>query len=97
MAAGLGSMVAGMSRGKKAYVQYERELSDALARLAELREEEFAWWLSHTPVPAVTPHTITKPASLRGVVSKVRKSGWAVSKVEKSGDQPAVPRRIVRR
>jgi formiminotetrahydrofolate cyclodeaminase len=27
-----------MSRGKKAYVQYERELSDALARLAELRE-----------------------------------------------------------
>jgi glutamate formiminotransferase len=39
MAAGLGSMVAGMSRGKKAYVQYERELSDALARLAELREQ----------------------------------------------------------
>jgi formiminotetrahydrofolate cyclodeaminase len=28
-----------MSRGKKAYVQYERELSDALARLAELREQ----------------------------------------------------------
>lgn len=39
MAAALGSMVAGMSRGKKAYVQYERELSDALARLAELREQ----------------------------------------------------------
>jgi formiminotetrahydrofolate cyclodeaminase len=38
MAAALGSMVAGMSRGKKAYVQYERQLSDALARLAELRE-----------------------------------------------------------
>jgi glutamate formiminotransferase len=38
MAAALGGMVAGMSRGKKAYVQYERELSDALARLAELRE-----------------------------------------------------------
>ncbi len=38
MAAALGSMVAGMSRGKKAYVQYERELSDALARLAEMRE-----------------------------------------------------------
>ena len=32
-------MVAGMSRGKKAYVQYERELSDALARLAEMREQ----------------------------------------------------------
>jgi len=39
MAAALGSMVAGMSRGKKAYAQYERELSDALARLSELREQ----------------------------------------------------------
>jgi len=32
-------MVASMSRGKKAYVQYERELSEAIARLSELREE----------------------------------------------------------
>jgi formiminotetrahydrofolate cyclodeaminase len=32
-------MVAGMSRGKKAYQQYERELSDAIARLNHLREE----------------------------------------------------------
>jgi glutamate formiminotransferase / formiminotetrahydrofolate cyclodeaminase len=39
MAAGLASMVAGMSRGKKAYVQYESQLSEALARLAQLREE----------------------------------------------------------
>src|SRR5229473_422262 len=39
MAAGLAAMVASMSRGKKAYVQYERELSDAIARLAQLREE----------------------------------------------------------
>ena len=39
MAAGLGSMVAGMSRSKKAYVQYEPQLSQALARLAQLREE----------------------------------------------------------
>jgi len=39
MAAGLAHMVAAMSRGKKAYVQYERELSDALARLSVLREE----------------------------------------------------------
>ncbi len=39
MAAALGAMVAGMSRGKKAYVQYERQLSDALARLGELREQ----------------------------------------------------------
>jgi glutamate formiminotransferase / formiminotetrahydrofolate cyclodeaminase len=39
MAAGLAAMVAGMSRGKKAYVQYESQLSEALARLAQLREE----------------------------------------------------------
>jgi glutamate formiminotransferase len=39
MAAGLAHMVAAMSRGKKNYVQYQRELSDAIARLAQLREE----------------------------------------------------------
>src|SRR4051812_5689883 len=39
MAAALGHMVASMSRGKKAYLQYERELSDAIARLSQLREE----------------------------------------------------------
>ena len=39
MAAGLGGMVAGMSRGKKAYLQHESQLSDAIARLAEIREE----------------------------------------------------------
>src|SRR5579864_8485018 len=39
MAAGLAHMVAAMSRGKKAYLQYERELSDAISRLSQLREE----------------------------------------------------------
>ena len=39
MAAGLAGMVASMSRGKKAYAQYESQLSEALARLAVLREE----------------------------------------------------------
>ena len=39
MAAGLANMVAAMSRGKKAYLQYEKELSAAIARLAVLREE----------------------------------------------------------
>src|SRR5450432_2483615 len=38
MAAGLAGMVASMSRGKKAYVQYEAQLSEAIARLAVLRE-----------------------------------------------------------
>ncbi|MGB9077429.1 MAG: glutamate formimidoyltransferase [Terracidiphilus sp.] len=39
MAAGLATMVAGSSWGKKAYLQYESQLGDALARLAQLREE----------------------------------------------------------
>lgn len=39
MAAGLAAMVASMSRGKKAYVQHEARLSEAIARLAQLREE----------------------------------------------------------
>jgi glutamate formiminotransferase len=39
MAAGLAAMVASMSRGKKAYVQYETQLSAALGRLEPLREE----------------------------------------------------------
>src|SRR5262249_55896425 len=39
MAAGLATMVAGMSRGKKAYVQHESRLSAALARLGTLKED----------------------------------------------------------
>jgi glutamate formiminotransferase/formiminotetrahydrofolate cyclodeaminase len=39
MAAGLASMVASMSRGKKAYLQYESQLSEAIALLGQLREE----------------------------------------------------------
>ncbi|MGD0413822.1 MAG: glutamate formimidoyltransferase [Terriglobales bacterium] len=39
MAAGLAGMVASMSRGKKAYLQYESPLSQAIARLTQLREE----------------------------------------------------------
>jgi len=39
MAAGLATMVAAMSRGKKAYLQYEPQLSAAIGRLGPLREE----------------------------------------------------------
>ncbi len=39
MAAGLATMVASMSRGKKAYLQFESQLSEAIARLTPLREE----------------------------------------------------------
>jgi glutamate formiminotransferase / formiminotetrahydrofolate cyclodeaminase len=39
MAAALAGMVAAMSRGKKAYLQHEAQLSAAIARLTPLREE----------------------------------------------------------
>src|SRR5271168_5143600 len=39
MAAGLAAMVASMSRGKKAYLQYDSPLSAAIGRLGTLREE----------------------------------------------------------
>ena len=39
MAAGLATMVASMSRGKKAYLQHEAQLSAVIARLTPLREE----------------------------------------------------------
>ncbi len=39
MAAALAGMVASMSRGKKAYLQHEAQLSEAIARLVNLREE----------------------------------------------------------
>ncbi len=39
MAAALATMVAGISRGKKAYAAFDRELTAALARLEALREE----------------------------------------------------------
>jgi len=39
MAAALATMVATMSRGKKAYLQYESQFSEAIARLGPLREE----------------------------------------------------------
>ena len=39
MAAGLATMVASMSRGKKAYLQYEAQLSVAVEKLSSLREE----------------------------------------------------------
>jgi glutamate formiminotransferase/formiminotetrahydrofolate cyclodeaminase len=39
MAAGLAHMVAAMSRGKKAYAQYEPQLSAAVAKLTPMRDE----------------------------------------------------------
>ncbi len=39
MAAGLATMVASMSRGKKAYAQYQPQLSEIISRLSQLREE----------------------------------------------------------
>lgn len=47
--------------------------------LAEMADAEFSWWLSQTPLPAMTSNTITEPAALRAVIKEVRATGWAVS------------------
>jgi IclR family transcriptional regulator, acetate operon repressor len=47
--------------------------------LAEMAEPELSWWLSHTPLTAITPRTITNRSKLSTVVAEVRKTGWAVS------------------
>jgi formiminotetrahydrofolate cyclodeaminase len=39
MAAALATMVASMSRGKKAYLQYESRLSESIAKLSQLKED----------------------------------------------------------
>jgi glutamate formiminotransferase/formiminotetrahydrofolate cyclodeaminase len=39
MAAGLAGMVASISRGKKAYLEHESQLSEAISRLTQLREQ----------------------------------------------------------
>jgi glutamate formiminotransferase/formiminotetrahydrofolate cyclodeaminase len=39
MAAGLATMVATMSRSKKAYAQYQGQLSEVVSRLSQIREE----------------------------------------------------------
>ena len=50
--------------------------------LAELTDSEFDWWLSHAPLESLAPRTIVTPATLRTVVRKVKKEGWACSNEE---------------
>jgi IclR family acetate operon transcriptional repressor len=50
--------------------------------LAEMSDTEFDWWLSHAPLESVAPRTIVSPVTLRTVVRKVRKEGWAMSNEE---------------
>jgi len=50
--------------------------------LAEMPEAEFAEWLAGTPLPAITPRTMTRPARLRAKVAEIRKTGWAASDQE---------------
>ncbi|MFY9843085.1 MAG: glutamate formimidoyltransferase [Terriglobales bacterium] len=72
MAAGLASMVASMSRGKKAYLQYETQLSEAIARLAQLREE--------------LKSAIDADAESYNVVMKAYKSAKESDRSENDGD-----------
>jgi IclR family acetate operon transcriptional repressor len=50
--------------------------------LAEMTDAEFGWWLSHAPLEAVAPRTLVSPVTLRSVVRKVKKEGWAMSNEE---------------
>jgi IclR family acetate operon transcriptional repressor len=45
--------------------------------LAEMADEEFSHWLAQMPLPAATPHTITRRPQLRAAVAEVRETGWA--------------------
>lgn len=47
--------------------------------LADLSEEELAWWLTHTDLPKLARATITSKPKLRSVVGEARKNGWAAS------------------
>ena len=50
--------------------------------LAEMADAEFSEWLIQMPLPAATPHSITKRPQLRAAIGKVRRMGWATSDEE---------------
>lgn len=50
--------------------------------LADMSSDDFDWWLSNTPLPALTPNTITSPDVLRTVIRDVKTTGWAASNEE---------------
>lgn len=50
--------------------------------LAEMSDEQFDWWLSHTKLKSLAPNTITASAELRMVVKNVKRQRWATSNEE---------------
>ncbi len=90
MAAGLAVMVASMSRGKKAYMQYETELSAAISRLSTLREDLKAAIdsdaESYDAVMKAYKAAKTDPASADGLVDAALKlaTGIPLAVAEKS-------------
>jgi IclR family transcriptional regulator, acetate operon repressor len=50
--------------------------------LAEMPDKDFAHWLAQMPLPAATPHTITKRTQFKAAIAQVRKTGWATTDEE---------------
>jgi len=50
--------------------------------LANMPDEDFERWLSNTPLPQLTPNTITSKAALRAVIKQIRESQWASNNEE---------------
>jgi DNA-binding IclR family transcriptional regulator len=47
--------------------------------LAEMSDADLDWWLAHAALERMTPTTIVAPGSLRAVVRRVRREGWAAT------------------
>lgn len=50
--------------------------------LAEMSDADLDWWLAHAPLERMTPNTVVAPASLRAVIRRVRREGWATTNQE---------------
>lgn len=50
--------------------------------LAEMSDADLDWWLAHSPLERMTPTTVVAPGSLRAVIRRVRREGWACTNGE---------------
>ncbi|MFZ0136074.1 MAG: glutamate formimidoyltransferase, partial [Candidatus Sulfotelmatobacter sp.] len=101
MAAGLATMVASMSRGKKAYLQYETELSTAIGRLGRLREELKSAIdgdaEAYNAVMTAYKQAKTEPAGADRLIEAALKlaTGVPMSVAEKAHDVAEITQRLV--
>ncbi|MBP6020327.1 MAG: IclR family transcriptional regulator [Burkholderiaceae bacterium] len=50
--------------------------------LAEMKKEEFDWWLSSATLPRLTPNTLASKQKLSAAIEDVRNMGWASNNEE---------------